>query len=252
MSKSKTFKLPKRKLDSHKGTYGKALIVAGSSGMLGAAVLASRGCLRSGAGLVYLAVPTELVNYANTMTPEVIVIPFEKIGTINPDAIAIGPGLGNKTVQVPSAQLVVDADALFNLPPNPTIITPHPGEMARLLGKSVDEVQSNRLETAKSAAKKFNCIVVLKGNKTVIADQVGNTYINSTGNPGMATGGMGDVLTGMITAFLAQGINAWEAATLGVYLHGLAGDLAVKEKGEYGLIASDLVDKIPYVIRTIS
>ncbi|MFH1387267.1 MAG: NAD(P)H-hydrate dehydratase [bacterium] len=249
MSKSKTFKLPKRKLDSHKGTYGKALIVAGSSGMLGAAVLASRGCLRCGAGLVYLAVPTELVNYANTMTPEVIVIPLEKISAINPDAIAIGPGLGNKTVQIPANQLVVDADALFNMPPNPTIITPHQGEMARLMGKTVDEVQSNRLETAKAAAKKYNCIAVLKGNKTVVADQVGNTYINSTGNPGMATGGTGDVLTGMITAFLAQGINAWEAATFGVYLHGLAGDLAAKEKGEYSLIASDIIGQIPNVIR---
>ena len=261
-------KLPKRKADTHKGDYGKVLIVAGSPGMTGAAVLASRGALRSGAGLVYLSVPKELVNFVDTITPEVITLSFDQIKDIKPDAVAIGPGLGtsdrarnalSSVVSRPSS-VIIDADAINILAKNPNllekskanlILTPHPGEMGRLIGKSVQYVQANRIKVAKDAAKKFNCIVVLKGNKTVVASPSGKNYVNSTGNPGMAKGGMGDVLTGMIAGLSGQGISPWDAAVAGVYLHGLAGDLAAKEKGEYSMTASDLIDKVPNAIQQL-
>lgn len=256
--KSKLSKLlPKRKPETHKGDFGRALIIAGSPGMTGAAVLASRGALRAGAGLIYLAVPKKLVDIVDVVTPEVITLPFEKIKTVKANAIAIGPGLGvtTKTKKLLRAltsypvPIVVDADALNFLKPRckaQVVITPHPGEMSRLMKKSIEYIQKHRTTIAKQAAKKFNCLVVLKGNKTVVADPLGKTFINPTGNPGMASGGVGDVLTGMIAGFAAQGLSLWDAAVLGVYLHGLAGDLAAKDKGQYGMIASDLVEKIPY------
>ena len=260
--------LPKRKASAHKGDYGKALIIAGSSGMSGAAILAARGALRSGAGLTYLAVPKALVDLVDLATPEVITLPFEKVGSIQADAIAIGPGLGvsHNTAKILSSlvagftSLVIDADGLNTLAKDKNLLakfknrknlifTPHPGEMSRLIGKSVEHVQQNREAVAKAAARDFGCIIVLKGYRTVIADPKGNLYLNKTGNPGMASGGIGDVLTGMITGFLAQGLSSWEASVLAVDLHGLAGDLAAKDKGEYGMIASDLVRKIPYAIQ---
>ncbi|MDD5383077.1 MAG: NAD(P)H-hydrate dehydratase [Candidatus Margulisbacteria bacterium] len=261
--------LPKRKLNANKGDFGRALIVAGSSGMMGAAILASRGALRVGAGLTYLAVPKELVNYINLATPEVIVLPFDKINNLKPNVIAIGPGLGISSdikkllaslITCPSP-LIIDADGINVLAKNPgllknnrssVIITPHPGELARLIGKSVEAIQRDRLAAAKETARRFNCIVVLKGYRTVIADHLGKVLLNPTGNPGMAAGGVGDVLTGMIAGLIAQGLKPWEAAVLGVYLHGLAGDLAAKVKGEYAMIASDLVEKIPDAIRKSS
>lgn len=257
-----------RKPNSHKGDYGRVLIVAGSYGMVGAAILASRGALRAGAGLVYLAVPRELVNFVNIATPEVITLPFEKINEIKADVIAIGPGLGvsdqtkNLVSSVVSRQLLVilDADALNVIARHPRlllkrenkdkiIMTPHPGEMSRLLGRSIDSIQADRSAAAKLAAKKFNAIVVLKGHGTVVASADGRSYANKTGNPGMASGGMGDVLTGMIAGLIGQGFSTYDAAVVGVHLHGLAGDLAAKEKGEAGLIASDLVSMIPYAIQ---
>jgi len=259
-------KLPKRKLDTHKGDYGKVFILAGSEGMLGAAVLCSRGALRVGAGLVYLSVPRNLRDIANLATPEVII--SDEDPAYSADAIAIGPGLGGrrrsardllyrlnlKKVKVP---IVLDADGLnaflgdretlkkFDLN---LILTPHPGEMGRLLNLSISEVQKKREKVALKAAQLFNCIVVLKGHHTVIADKSGKVSVSKTGNPGMASAGMGDVLTGMIAGLAGQGIKPYDAAVLGVYLHGLAGDLAAKTKGEYGLIASDVVDKIPEAI----
>jgi len=261
--KSKLTKLlPKRKPEAHKGDYGRALVVAGSAGMTGAAILASRGVLRAGAGLTYLAVPKKLVDLIDTVTPEVITLPFEKIKTIKADAVAIGPGLGvtantKKLLSAFTAQrlpLVVDADALNFLKPRhkaQMIITPHPGEMSRLMKKSIEYIQKHRVAIAKQAAQKYNCIIVLKGNKTVIADPQGKIFINPTGNPGMASGGVGDVLTGLIAGFAAQGLATWDSAILGVSLHGLAGDLAAKDKGQYAMIASDLVEKIPYAIQSI-
>ncbi|MBU0671453.1 MAG: NAD(P)H-hydrate dehydratase, partial [Candidatus Margulisbacteria bacterium] len=232
----------------------------------GAAVLASRAALRSGAGLVYLAVPNDLVKYVDCLTAEVITIPFSDIKKIKADVIAIGPGLGTSkncqklvaSVLRTKVPVVIDADAiniiakkrkLLAKRKHETIITPHPGEMSRLVGKDVKYVQQNRLVVAKKIANKYNCIVVLKGAGTVVADRYGDVYINNTGNPGMASAGVGDVLTGMIAGLKAQGQACWGAAVAGVYLHGLAGDLAAKDKGEYGMIASDLVEKIPYAIQ---
>lgn len=237
--------------------------------MTGAAVLAARGALRSGAGLTYLAVPKNLVNFVDSMTPEVITLPFESIKKIKADAIAIGPGLGVSkgtykliySLFPNSCPLIIDADGLNVIAHHPDILkkiqaqvimTPHPGEMSRLIKKSVEYIQKNRLSVAKETAKRFGCIVILKGYKTVVAEPSGKTFINPTGNPGMASGGVGDVLTGMIAGIVAQGIAPGEASILAVYLHGLAGDLAAKEKGEYGMIASDLVEKIPYAIQKIS
>jgi hydroxyethylthiazole kinase-like uncharacterized protein yjeF len=263
--------LSKREPSTHKGDYGRVLIVAGSSGMTGAAVLAARGALRSGAGLTYLAVPKKLVDLVDPVTPEAITLPFEDIKKIKADAIAVGPGLGiSKQTQkllkslIPiSCSLIIDADGLNVIAKKPSllskaggrrpnvILTPHPGEMSRLMKKNIKYIQENRVKVTKEAAKRFGCIVVLKGHKTVIADPAGKTFVNPTGNPGMASGGVGDVLCGMIAGFAAQKIASWDAALLGVYLHGLAGDLAAREKGEYSMIASDLVEKIPYAIQKI-
>jgi NAD(P)H-hydrate epimerase len=159
--------------------------------------------------------------------------------------------------------MVIDADGLNVIAKHPdllekekdkdkVILTPHPGEMSRLLNEGVDHIQKDRVSAAKNAAKKYGCMVVLKGHGTVIADPGGKIFINTTGNPGMASGGVGDVLTGMIAAFLGQGIAPFDAAALAVRLHGLAGDLAAKDLGEYGMIASDLVEKIPYAIQKSS
>jgi NAD(P)H-hydrate epimerase len=132
------------------------------------------------------------------------------------------------------------------------ILTPHPGEMSRLINESIELIQKDRVSMARKAASKFGCIVLLKGHGTVVADPGGKTFVNTTGNPGMASGGVGDVLTGMIAAFVGQGNALFDAAALAVHLHGLAGDLAAKEKGEHGIIASDLVEKIPNAIQKIS
>lgn len=233
--------------------------------MLGAGILASRGALRAGAGLVYLAVPKELKNCANLATSEVIVKSHEEIKEVKADVIAIGPGLGTTTkiynilhsLEIGNWKLVIDADALNVISKETSIlskfkggvvVTPHPGEMSRLTGLSVASIQKDRVKVAKIYAKKWNAVVVLKGHKTVVAAPTGKTYINTTGNPGMASGGVGDVLTGVIAAFIAQGFFLFDAAKTGVFVHGLAGDIAKKEKGEYGLIASDIVCNLPEAI----
>lgn len=261
--------LPRRKLESHKGDYGRVLIITGSSGMTGAAVLASRGALRSGSGLTYLAVPKDLVNFVDSQTPEVITLPIDKYKTVKPNVIAIGPGLGTsakvkkilRSLLLRKISLVIDADAINIIAKKPNslkkakaniIITPHPGEMARLLKRKIKDIQKNREALALETAKKYNCIVVLKGNKTVIADPKGNSIINPTGNPGMASGGVGDVLTGMIASFIGQGLSLFDAAIAGVFLHGLAGDLAAEEKGQRGMVASDLVEKISNALQKVT
>lgn len=261
--------LPKRKRDSHKGSYGRVLIAAGSPGLTGAGVLASRAALRSGSGLVHLAVPRDLVSFVDSMTPEVMALQFADIPKHEFDAVAVGPGIGTssvakqvvKTLSAAYRLLVVDADAINIIAKQPNllkrskarlILTPHPGELSRLINKSIKYIQQNRTKVAKQAAREFNCILVLKGHHTVVASQKGEVYVNRNGNPGMATAGAGDVLTGMITSFLGQKITAFDAAVLSVYLHGLAGDLAAKDKGEYGLIASDIIERIPNAIQKIS
>lgn len=264
---------PKRRPESHKGDYGKVFLLAGSEGMLGAGVLCSRGALRVGAGLVYLAVPSKARDIVNLATPEVIVIGADKVpdyftAAVSADAIALGPGLGERRGQARELLLklnsekyagpvIIDADGLNAFAGDLSallklklklILTPHPGEMARLLGQTIEQVQKNREKTAVETAQRFNCVVVLKGHRTIVADSRGASYINNTGNPGMASGGVGDVLTGLIAGLAAQGAAPFNAAAAGVYLHGLAGDLAAKEKGEYGLIASDLIDHVPEAI----
>ncbi|HEX9020196.1 MAG TPA: NAD(P)H-hydrate dehydratase [Nitrospirota bacterium] len=269
--------LGRRALDAHKGSFGHVMIIAGSQGKAGAAVMAARGALRSGAGLVSVAAAQSLVPIIQSQVFEAMCIPAaESIdGTMgigaeeellramsSMSACAIGPGLSThyETVQVVrnlvqglTVPAVIDADGLNALAGSieilrraraPLVLTPHPGEMGRLMGISSAEVQKDRIGVATAFAKKHNVTLVLKGAGTVIAAPNGYVFINSTGNPGMATGGTGDVLTGMIGGLLAQGHGATRAACFAVYLHGLAGDMAAKEKGEAGMIAGDLIDKI--------
>lgn len=281
--------LLQRNPNTHKGDFGHIFILAGSVGFSGAAVLCSEAALRSGAGLVTLGIPKSLNNAIIKIKPkEVMTLPLPETrqGTLGLggykkirdfitqiDVLAIGPGLSqNKPTQVlvrkiiskTDKPMIIDADGLNALvgysnilrTPGPghrdQILTPHPGEMARLLGINVKRVQGKRKEIAQDFAKGHKLTVVLKGHNTIVADYKGNLYINKTGNPGMATAGSGDVLTGMIGAFLGQGLNAFDAAKYAVYLHGLAGDLAAKEKTQLSLIASDIIEKIPEAIKKCS
>jgi len=274
----------RREPDAHKGDFGHLLIVAGSPGKVGAAIMAAKGALRAGAGLVSVASPINLVPIVQQQVFEAMCIPSaESIdGTIGTgaenellraagkmSACAIGPGLSTHHETVPMVRnfirqitipVVIDADALNALAGSldtlkkaraPIVMTPHPGEMGRLLGISSAEVQKDRINIAAAFAAKYNVTLVLKGAGTVVATPHGQVSINSTGNPGMAAGGTGDVLTGMISSLLAQGYTPGQAACLGVYLHGRAGDLAAQEKGEAGMIAGDLIEKIPDAIKEI-
>ena len=273
-----------RRPDSQKGDYGHVLVIGGSVGFAGAPMLSALSALRSGAGLVTLAVPEEIYFVVASQMLEVMVhpLPAPEQGTLGPgswaalqpllakaDVIAVGPGLS----QNPSAQkfvqkliastdlpVVLDADGinafagrsrpLLRKAQGPVVITPHPGEMARLLGISVDAVQRNRVKVAKETAKQLRVTVVLKGHRTVVASPAGETYTNTTGNPGMATAGAGDVLTGIIAALIGQHLDPFTAAKAGVYLHGLAGDLAARRVGQISLIAGDLLAELPAAFRT--
>jgi NAD(P)H-hydrate epimerase len=263
--------LPPRVADSHKGDYGRVLIVAGSRGKTGAAHLAAVGALRSGAGLVTVATPARCQDVVAAMGPEYMteaidetdegldVDAVDRILELARDVIAIGPGLGQlpgtrrfvtSLVDRATMPLVIDADGLNAFTGDPdrlsgrdgrdVIITPHPGEMARLVGMTIDEVQRSRLEIARNFASAHHVYVVLKGHRTLIATPDEKVFINPTGNPGMATGGTGDVLTGMIAAWLAQLLDAEAACKLAVYLHGMAGDLADADEGEVALTSADL------------
>jgi ADP-dependent NAD(P)H-hydrate dehydratase / NAD(P)H-hydrate epimerase len=257
--------------DSHKGDYGRVLIVAGSRGKTGAAHLAATGALRSGAGLVTIATPSTCQAVVAAMGAEYMTEALpESDGGLDPDGVdhvleiardvvALGPGLGQakatrefikQLVDRATMPLVVDADGLNAFVDDPDrlagregrdiIITPHPGEMARLVGMSTDEVQASRLEIARNFAVAHRLFVVLKGHRTLIATPDEKIFINPTGNPGMATGGTGDVLTGMIAAWLAQLLDAEAACKLAVYLHGLAGDLAEADEGEVAMTSTDV------------
>jgi NAD(P)H-hydrate epimerase len=256
--------LNSREKFSHKGKFGRALMMAGSYGMMGAAVLSSRACLRSGAGLLTTYVPKCGYEILQTSVPEAMCLTDQHEGHLTTipdvsifDSIGIGPGLGKneETKQVihalfkqPELSLVIDADALNliaeddflkqNIPDN-TILTPHPLEFKRLVGDWKDSRE--KLKKQMEFSKKNNCVVVLKGAHTSVSCSDGNVYFNLTGNPGMATAGSGDVLTGIITGLRAQGYSAIEAAVIGVHFHGKAGDMAKKELGENGMIASDLI-----------
>jgi ADP-dependent NAD(P)H-hydrate dehydratase len=271
--------LPARPRDSHKGRFGSVLIVAGSRGMAGAAALCGGAALRSGAGLVRVATPSEIQPTVSSFEPSYMTYPLPcdengliRFGPARPvlerlighaDVVAVGPGLGQSDdIQqlvgflIASAQkpLIIDADGLNALVGQtdllsqrkcPVVLTPHPGEFARLTGSTITEVQSDRVQRAAALATlSSELVVVLKGAGTVVTD--GNKYyINTTGNPGMATGGTGDVLTGVIAALLAQKLPPFDATQLGVFIHGLSGDIARDQSGEIGLIAGDLVDALP-------
>lgn len=275
--------LPKRRRDTHKGDYGHVLVLAGSPGFTGAAYLCCQGALLSGSGLVTLGIPGSLNSIMAVKLTEVMTkpLPETKEGTLSKDTfssimgfiekvdvIALGPGLSTnpetqrliqRLVTSIKTPLVVDADGinaigkleLFKKRANATIITPHPGEMARLVGISTNEIQKDREAIALKVAKEYNLIVVLKGYHSVVASQSGKMYINTTGNPGMATGGTGDILTGMIASFIGQGISTFDAARLGVYLHGKAGGLAAKDVGEVSLVAGDILKYLPKAIKTV-
>ncbi|MBN2097915.1 MAG: NAD(P)H-hydrate dehydratase [Candidatus Omnitrophica bacterium] len=277
-------KIAKRKFNAHKGDYGHILVLAGSLGLTGAAYLTAQAAILSGSGLVTLGIPEGLNSIMEVKLTEVMTKPLEQtealtlspaamtqIRTILPacDALAIGPGLSRnaqtrklvlRLLPIITKPAVLDADAISALTGKlkilknlraDLVITPHPGEMSRLLNLSINDVQSERVKTAKDFAQNYQVVLVLKGYQTVVANPTGQVYINKTGNPGMATGGSGDVLTGIIGSLLGQGISAFSAAKLAVYVHGLAGDLAAREKGEISLIASDLLDKLPQALKTI-
>ncbi len=266
-----------RLASTHKGTYGHVGIVAGSFGRSGAAVMCARGAIRAGAGLVSVATDPEAARLVNAGAVEAMTFPIELTSSLpevtsflgGKSAILIGPGLRDDSesysfvrallggIEQPT---VIDASALnafaghaseINPKARPRVITPHPGEMARLLGSTTKEVTTNRIEVARDAARRCRCVVVLKGYQTLIADPEGHVNVNPTGNPGMATGGMGDVLGGIIAAFLARGIDPFDAACAGVYLHGFAGDMLKEEMGDIGLAAMDLAERLPLAIKRL-
>ena len=278
------FYLKKRSRYAHKGDFGHVLVVGGSEGYTGAPCLSAQAALLSGAGLVTLAVPRGIYSICARKLTEVMVRPFPetKAHSFSLKALdglskiaekmtscVVGPGLS----QIPETQAlflrfmrkincptVVDADGLNALAKEPAllkktgtpfILTPHPGEMGRLVGKSTRFVQSDRRRIAREFAKRYGVVLVLKGYRTVVAEPEGKVYINPTGNPGMATGGTGDVLAGILGGLLAQGLVPFDAARLGVYVHGLSGDLAAKEKGETSLIAGDLLKYLPLALKKV-
>jgi hydroxyethylthiazole kinase-like uncharacterized protein yjeF len=264
----------------HKGTFGHLLILSGSRGKAGAAALAARGALRAGAGLVTVAVPVGLQPILMQKLTEAMTegLPETATGTISHEALrsietflekkkalAIGPGLGLESETVAVVRhilesvplpIVADADALTALGTEhriltgtrgPRILTPHPGEMATMLGRSVAEIQNDRVEAARRLARVTGAITVLKGARTIIATPDGRVAINPTGNAGMGTGGMGDVLTGIIGGLLAQGHDAWNAARLGVFAHGMAADGVAQTGGPYGYLAGEVADWLPRI-----
>jgi len=267
--------------DAHKGTFGRVFIIAGSVGMTGAAALSAAAAVKSGAGLVTIGIPESLNDILEVKVTEAMTLPLPEtsgrsIGldalskalnfASKCDAVVLGPGLSTRDettefvwrfIAECSTPMVIDADglnamaecpAIFKEAKAPIIITPHPGEMARLLSTSVSKVQADRIGAVKTAAEKFSCTAVLKGARTLIATLDGKVMINPTGNAGMATGGSGDVLSGMLGAFLARGMKPHEAAAAGVYLHGLAGDLSAKQQGQICMVAKDIIDNLPKAV----
>jgi len=266
-----------------KNDFGHLLIIAGSPSMLGASALSSLAALRSGAGMVTAAVPSDLNSTLQkkisnaVMTKPLAQDPsgafsfkaFSQIKRIwdQYDVLAIGPGIGRSSgtqrlarqviLECPKP-LVIDADALYALSGHtqnllkakgPRILTPHAGEMSRLVNQPVKKIEADRSKMARLFAKENHCVLLLKSHQTIVASAEGKVYINKTGNVGMATAGSGDVLTGIIAAFLGQGMKPFEAAQYGAYYHGKAGDLAAKKRSKTSMIATDIIDEIPYVLK---
>jgi NAD(P)H-hydrate epimerase len=290
--------MPSRSRDSYKGEYGHVLVIAGSKGKTGAALMTAKACMRSGSGLVTIGMPESLMDILQGRVTEEMTLPLpdKGDGTLDKkalkvildfacrqaDVIAIGPGIGvspatekivTGLIQSAAIPLVIDADGLNSIKnsrdilskaKSPVIITPHPGEMAGLLNRMqkaenvkqkkevrIHDIERDRINTALSFSQETGVYVVLKGVPTIIASPEGDAYINTTGNPGMATAGSGDVLTGIIASLAGQGLNPVEASVCGVYLHGLAGDEAAEDKGERSLIASDIIHALPAAFRCL-
>lgn len=271
----------KRAPESHKGTCGSLLICAGSRGLTGAAVLAASSALRCGCGLVTLACSEELNDIFEIKLTEAMTLPLPSCGGAvsyaakdllfdkmrKSSAFLIGPGLSQtddirrlvcETLEECRVPLVIDADALNVISADtsvlkkakcPVIITPHIGEFARLCQKTTKEIMADKENLAAQFAKEFGCIVVLKSHRTIVAAPNGEQYVNLLGNPGMATGGSGDVLAGAVASFAAQGCSGLKSALAGVYFHSLAGDIAASITGEYSLIASDIINCLMYAIK---
>lgn len=276
--------LKNRPRDGHKGTFGKVAVIAGSTGLTGAAHMTSIAALRSGAGLVTLGIPASLNPIMEEKLTEVMTFPLEDQGQghmisesledvkellEDKDVLAIGPGCGKNpgvfeilrnilgTIHI---SIVIDADGLNHISrdmnliknhPAPVILTPHPGEMSRLTGIALQDVLKRPIEIAAETARKYNAVVLLKGAASVAADPDGRIYINRSGNSGMGKGGSGDVLTGMIASLVAQGYKPYDAAVLGCYIHGRAGDEAASQAGEVGLIAGDIIEAIPRTFKKL-
>lgn len=272
--------LHRRDRQAHKGHFGHCLIIAGSTGKTGAAALSANSAVRAGSGLVTLAAAESIHTILEMKTTEAMTVPLPDSGSgyltnsafpaiekllAGKDAVAIGPGLDRRPgtfalvqnlVETVALPLVIDADGLNALAEDITILkrkksyqvilTPHPGEMSRLLGTSIPDVDAIRISVAQEFARNYGVYLVLKGARTIIASPAGIAAINGSGNPGMATGGMGDVLTGIIVSLLGQGYAAWDACRLGVFIHGYAADMVAEEKGEIGINASDVLEKLPY------
>lgn len=256
---------------THKGSYGHVAVIAGSPGRSGAAVLSARGALRMGAGLVSVMTDPETAPLVHAGSVESMTYSGTDLREFltNKSAAVLGPGLPDHEqayattrtiVDAIELPLVIDASALnafagriggLNPRGLPRVITPHPGELARLLGTSAHETNEDRIRAAREAARLSNCVVVLKGYQTLVAEPDGQVYVNPTGNPGMASGGMGDVLSGMIGALLARDTDPVDAACTGVYLHGLAGDMLQEEMGDTGLTALDLADRVPHAVARV-
>jgi NAD(P)H-hydrate epimerase len=278
--------IPKRIADSHKGTYGKASVVAGSRGLSGAAILTCLAALNSGIGIIELYIPENIDLIISTKVVEIITKPIKEtpnglldLSSINTvvkgikssDVVAVGPGCGNsnellelvkqiiKTSEVP---LVIDADGLNALAKNieilkdedrksAVVLTPHLGEMSRLTNRPIEEIKRDKINIVKEFTKEYNVILVLKGARTIVGLPNEEIYINVNGNSGMATAGSGDILTGLITSLIAQGVEPGKAALLGVFIHGYSGDLVANEKGEYGMLAEDIVKSIGRVFKEL-
>lgn len=265
--------IPRREVASHKGTHGHVGLVCGSEGRSGAAILAARGALRGGAGLVTVLTDAGTAQIVDAQSIESMSKAID-LDDLRPpdlerfDVVAIGSGLPDEErtyeflrnlIAAIEKPMVLDAGAISahrGAPERlaggaPKVLTPHPGELARLLGIETKEIQADRIRYVREAAKRTKAIVILKGHQTLVADPDGEVSVNPTGHPAMATGGMGDVLTGLVAAFIGGGIGRWDAARAGVFLHGLAGEIAAKEIGESGVLAGEVADRIPAALTKV-
>ena len=267
--------IPTRKKESHKGSYGRLLIIAGSENYPGAAALSTLAALRSGAGIVTLLSSERVISKIFPLIPEAVLEPMEKFNKkiidralMRSTAVVIGPGLGGKALKTVKyvlknykGPLLLDADGINALKGNtdilkikkgPMVLTPHPGEMARLLGKTVSEIEADREGIAADFSKNSGAHLVLKGHKTIVSAPSGEMAVNTTGNAGMARGGSGDVLSGILGAFLSLGEDIFSASKKAVFLHGIAGDIAAEEKTEHAMLPRDIIEAIPKAFKRIT